>query len=1469
MARGIRHPPNLQRVCLLTAAPWKKYVVGAIIVALYGASINRWAKTQGEPYQWALQEQKRLVKEKATKAREEGVTSTAERKETELDIDYESLPSEWLPDIWACALIALTVSLHILFHLMCHWFIGFKAAFLFEPTSTIRAGTWVLLNPKANKGKADICLVSESEVTLKFHFTFQYQAYECVDPGEDDPELTGDVDDYGVRLIQCPVNLGWKTYMSSVGLRTDTEVERAQDRFGTNVFELPRPTFMQLFQKQLMAPLAIFQFFCTALWMLDSYWKHTCMTLVSVVGFEASTAMQRLKSMTTLRGMGTKSYSVYVYRQLEWHEKPIEELLPGDLVSLSMAKAEASEEANRAAGQQGSNTKPDGKSLTVPCDCLLLSGSAIVNEATLTGESVPQMKDAIPADAGDNDRVDAFGKHRIHALFSGTSLIQVTPTQKALEGGAKECKENARWCPPDNGVVCYVMRTGFNSSQGELMRMIEFSSEDVGADTIETCLQLGFLLFFALVAAGYVLKKGLEDPTKPTYKTLLRCILIITNVVPPSLPMQMAFAVHTALAALLKTGIFCTEPFRVPFAGRIGYCFFDKTGTLTSDQMVAVGIVSATSGKQAEKGAAVRDPKPCKEASTMAAVVVAGCHSLIEVDGKLLGDPIEIAAMNSVSWSFVPGTATASPGPWRAREIFVEKQKDIMKSLRDDVEADKKEKEEMKKKVDELEKTIRQEKQEAKKLQVVIQQRFHFSSDLQRMSTICKLSSSNSTVAPGTYCLTKGSPEAIGRMLVSKPDWYDATYTKMAEKGQRVLALAYRHLGTDAKTSRDAVEKELTLAGFISFKCETRKDSMLVIKSLHDSAHRCVMLTGDAPLTALSVAGEVGIARHSSKKALVLSEKDDGALEWAPAITSGSDALAPVAFSPAGFESLAEEHDLVITGRSLEVAMQRDDAEAVQAKLSAVRIFARLSPAQKEQVIRAVKVSEKTFSLMCGDGGNDVGALKEADVGVALLSGFGNANVDQDASSDDKLAKLQDLKDAEEELEKQRKENGQKAQAIAKKANEEMARKRKDLMSRQQQWVEEELAARRARGEDTGIMAQMSAMKSVMGRIQAELKKEQEMMQKKHGNAFAASAAKQAEGLDMMEDTPMVQLGDASTAAPFTTRTPSISSCVDIIRQGRCTLLSAVQQMEIMMLESMISAYTMSTMSVDGTRSSEAQMMASTMLLMVATLAFSFARPVDRMHPVKPLASVFHPAILFSFLGQLSIHLITMVYMAELARNAMGEEAVQAVIEFEKERDKKIESLDEEAMSQWNWFLSVPFKTNLLNTCCWLIQTSQQVSVIFVNYKGRPWMKGLLENQALFMSLFLSIVMVAVCAWGTFPWFNELLNLEVVPEELRWQVMASLFASLIGSFVWDRLMMFVFSRQIFDATLQEAMSTRPSDFIPLLKTVGYILGGLFFLGSGNPILWGLGYMMYRNYKKANDPAAAGGAPAAAGAARPA
>lgn len=79
--------------------------------------------------------------------------------------------------------------------------------------------------------------------------------------------------------------------------------------------------------------------------------------------------------------------------------------------------------------------------------------------------------------------------------------------------------------------------------------------------------------------------------------------------------------------------------------------------------------------------------------------------------------------------------------------------------------------------------------------------------------------------------------------------------------------------------------------------------------------------------------------------------------------------------------------------------------------------------------------------------------------------------------------------------------------------------------------------------------------------------------------------------------------------------------------------------------------------------------MASGVFVGIASLAFSFARPLDRMHPVRPLSSVFHPANLFSMLGQLAIHLACMVFIAGLAKEAMGEEAVKDIIEFEKASD--------------------------------------------------------------------------------------------------------------------------------------------------------------------------------------------------------
>ena len=54
----------------------------------------------------------------------------------------------------------------------------------------------------------------------------------------------------------------------------------------------------------------------------------------------------------------------------------------------------------------------------------------------------------------------------------------------------------------------------------------------------ETGLALLLLFVFALFASGYVLKEGLRKKEKTTHELLLKCVIIITSVVPRQLPMQ-------------------------------------------------------------------------------------------------------------------------------------------------------------------------------------------------------------------------------------------------------------------------------------------------------------------------------------------------------------------------------------------------------------------------------------------------------------------------------------------------------------------------------------------------------------------------------------------------------------------------------------------------------------------------------------------------------------------------------------------------------------------------------------------------------------------------------------------------------------------------------------------------------------------------------------------------------------------
>mmetsp|Transcript_18515 Transcript_18515/g.17604 ORF Transcript_18515/g.17604 Transcript_18515/m.17604 type:complete len:203 (-) Transcript_18515:2103-2711(-) len=182
------------------------------------------------------------------------------------------------------------------------------------------------------------------------------------------------------------------------------------------------------------------------------------------------------------------------------------------------------------------------KKSMVPCDLLLISGSAVVNESILTGESQPLVKESIAHKDDPNEILELKGQHRVHVLNGGTEILQHIPSEEI----AHDVPHLFNPLPAE-GLVCYVLKNGFETKQGKLMRMILFSTERVTVESKETYYYLLILLCFALTASWYVLKEGLKDPDRSRYKLMLRCILIITNVVPPELPMELSMAVNYSI----------------------------------------------------------------------------------------------------------------------------------------------------------------------------------------------------------------------------------------------------------------------------------------------------------------------------------------------------------------------------------------------------------------------------------------------------------------------------------------------------------------------------------------------------------------------------------------------------------------------------------------------------------------------------------------------------------------------------------------------------------------------------------------------------------------------------------------------------------------------------------------------------------------------------------------------------------
>jgi cation-transporting ATPase 13A1 len=183
----------------------------------------------------------------------------------------------------------------------------------------------------------------------------------------------------------------------------------------------------------------------------------------------------------------------------------------------------------------------------------------------LTGESVPQVKESISGDNNDNNGrdeiLDLSMGHKRSVLFGGTVLMD----HHAEDGMFNDAIPT----PPNKGLVCFVLRTGFDTVQGSLLRSLAYRAESGGANSgggegvnaTETYIFLALLLLFALISASTVVQHAWGDVTRNHFKLILHVIIIITSVIPPELPMELSLAVTTSLSELVKRcQVYCTEP---------------------------------------------------------------------------------------------------------------------------------------------------------------------------------------------------------------------------------------------------------------------------------------------------------------------------------------------------------------------------------------------------------------------------------------------------------------------------------------------------------------------------------------------------------------------------------------------------------------------------------------------------------------------------------------------------------------------------------------------------------------------------------------------------------------------------------------------------------------------------------------------------------------------------------------------
>ena len=621
---------------------------------------------------------------------------------------------------------------------------------------------------------------------------------------------------------------------------TFEEQKHQRDIFGECDLDIHVKSFFKLLMEEFADPFYLFQVFSIALWYSNQYeYYATIIVVTTLISLFVGTFETR-KNLKNIQVMSRYSCPVNILRKdLETNQpmfvtKSSKELVPGDIFELQ---------------EEG---------LAMPCDCLLIQGTVIINEAMLTGESTPIIKSQIPK-IKDHFNYDADKKY---FLFAGTKIIQ------------KRSRDKKK-------LLGLVTEIGFSTIKGNLIRSILFPKkmdEKFEKDSYKYIAFMSILCIF-----GFAISIPFLLETQEWDEILKKSLDLITTAVPPSLPACLGIGISYSINRLKSQGIMCIARDRVNSAGKVNILCFDKTGTLTEDHLDIYGyrpvkmknksqefyftdftnkaIVNANEAynyykqKKSSKDNSQKDKN--KDLNLFFVECLATCHCATYVNEKIIGDPVDVKMFESSGWTLHENNADQEEKTSHNMiSTFVRpgQEEDLQQKVQRI-----KEQQLGPNEIDEIDKVMEEH------YELGIVRRFDFVPKLQRMSVITKNVNENYYKI---FC--KGSPEKLKELCMSEtiPNNFNDVLNKYAIKGFRILALGFKTIKMSyvqsQQITREKAESKLIFLGLLIVQNKLKEETKPTLNILEQAGLKMVMATGDNILTAISVSKECELIKKNS-----------------------------------------------------------------------------------------------------------------------------------------------------------------------------------------------------------------------------------------------------------------------------------------------------------------------------------------------------------------------------------------------------------------------------------------------------------------------------------------------------------------------------------------------------------------------------------------------------------------------------